>query len=34
MVDISKPTLRNVNNIFNKVLTGWKKPTKALVILS
>ena len=34
MVDIPKPTLRHGNNIFNKVLTAWNKPSKALVILS
>ena len=34
MVDIPKPTLRPVNNIFNKVLTAWNKPSKTLVVLS
>ena len=34
MVDIPKPTLRNGNNIFNKVLTAWNKPSKTLVVLS
>ena len=34
MVDIPKPTLRHVNNIFNKVLTTWNKPSKILVVLS
>ena len=34
MVDIPKPTLRNGNNIFNKVLTAWNKPSKTLGILS
>ena len=34
MVDITKPTLRHVNNIFNKVLTAWNKPSKTLVVLS
>ena len=34
MVDISRQTLRHVNNIFNKVLTAWNKPSKALVVLS
>ena len=34
MVDIPKPTLRHGNNIFNKVLTAWNKPSKTLVILS
>ena len=34
MVDIIKPTLRHVNNIFNKVLTSQNKPVKALVVLS
>ena len=34
MVDIPKPTLRNVNNILNKVLTMQNKPTKILVVLS
>ena len=28
MVDIPKPTLRHVNNIFNKVLTIQNKPKK------
>ena len=34
MVDISRLTLRHVNNIFNKVLTAWNKPSKTLVVLS
>ena len=34
MVDIPKPTLRYVNNIFNKVLTVWNKTSKTLVFLS
>ena len=34
MVDIPKPKLKHVNNIFNKVLTSQKKPTKILVVLS
>ena len=34
MVDIPIPTLRYVNNIFNKVLTAWNKPSKTLVVLS
>ena len=34
MVDILKLTLRNVNNILNKVLTIQNKPTKILVALS
>ena len=34
MVDIPKQTLRQVNNIFNKVLTLQNKPTKILVVLS
>ena len=34
MVDIQKPTLRHVNNIFSKVLTWWNKPIITLVILS
>ena len=34
MVDIPKPTLRHGNNIFNKVLTSWNKPSKTLVVLS
>ena len=34
MVDIPKPTLRHVNNIFNKVLTSQNKPAKTLVVLS
>ena len=34
MVVILKPTLRHVNNIFNKVLTAWNKPSKTLVVLS
>ena len=34
MVDIIKPTLRHVNNIFNKVLTSKNKPVKTLVVLS
>ena len=34
MVDIPRPTLRHGNNIFNKVLTAWNKPSKALVVLS
>ena len=34
MVDIPKPTLRHDNNIFNKVLTAWNKPSKTLVVLS
>ena len=34
MVDIIKPTLRHVNNIFNKVLTSQNKPVKTLVVLS
>ena len=34
MVDIPKPTLRHVNNIFYKVLTAWNKPSKTLVALS
>ena len=34
MVDITRPTLRDGNNIFNKVLTEWNKPSKTLVVLS
>ena len=34
MVDIPKPTLRYVNNIFNKVLTLKNKSTKTLVVVS
>ena len=34
MVDIPKPTLRHSNNIFNKVLAAWNKPSKTLVVLS
>ena len=34
MVDIPKPTLRHVNNIFNKVLTIQNKSIKILVVLS
>ena len=34
MVDIPKPTLRNTNNIFNKVLTIQNKHIKILVVLS
>ena len=34
MVDIPKPTLRYVNNIFNKVLTLQNRPAKTLVVLS
>ena len=34
MVDIPKPTLRHGNNIFNKVLAEWNKPSKTLVVLS
>ena len=34
MVDIPKPTLRHVNNKFNKVLTSQNKPAKTLVALS
>ena len=34
MVDIPKPTLRNVNNIFYKVLTSQNRPLKTLVVLS
>ena len=34
MVDIPKPTLRHVNNIFIKVLTSQNKPVKTLVVLS
>ena len=34
MVDIPRPTLRHVNNIFNKVLIAWNKPSKRLVVLS
>ena len=34
MVDILRPTLRHGNNIFNKVLTTWNKPSKILVVLS
>ena len=34
MVDIPKPTLRNVNNIFNKVLTSQNRPLKTLVVFS
>ena len=34
MVDIPKQTLRHGNNIFNKVLTAWNKPSKTLVVLS
>ena len=34
MVDIPRPTLRYVNNIFNKVLTVWNKPSKTLAVLS
>ena len=28
MVDIPRPTLRHGNNILNKVLTAWNKPSK------
>ena len=28
MVDIPKPALRHGNNIFNKVLAAWNKPSK------
>ena len=34
MVDIPKPTLRHVNNIFNTVLTSQNKPAKTLIVLS
>ena len=34
MVDIIKPSLRHVNNIFNKVLTLQNKPVKTLIVLS
>ena len=34
MVDVTKPTLRHVNNILNKVLTMQNKHTKILVVLS
>ena len=34
MVDIQKPKLKHVNNIFNKVLTAWNKTAKTLVVLS
>ena len=34
MVDVPWPTLRDGNNIFNKVLTAWNKPSNALVVLS
>ena len=34
MVDIPKLALRHVNNIFNKALTAWNKPSKTLVALS
>ena len=34
MVDIPKTTLRHGNNIFNKVLAAWNKPSKTLVVLS
>ena len=34
MVDIPKSTLRYGNNIFNKVLVAWNKPSKTLVVLS
>ena len=34
MVDIQKTTLRNVNNIFNKVLTIQNKSIKILVAIS
>ena len=34
MVEIPKQTLRHGNNIFNKVLTAWNKPSKKLVVLS
>ena len=34
MVDIPRPTLRDGNNIFNKVLTEWNKLSNALVVLS
>ena len=34
MVDIPRPILRYSNNIFNKVLTAWNKPSKTLVVLS
>ena len=34
MVDIPKPKLKHVNNIFNKVLKSQNKPTKILVVLS
>ena len=34
MVDIPKQTLRQVNNIFNKVLTLQNKPIKTLFVLS
>ena len=34
MVDIQRPTLRDSNNIYNKVLTAWNKPSKTLVVLS
>ena len=34
MVDIPRPTLRDGNNIYNKILTARKKPSQALVVLS
>ena len=34
MVDIPRPKLRDGNNIYNKVLTAWNKPSKTLVVLS
>ena len=34
MVDIPWPTLRHVNNIFNKALALQNKPTKTLIVLS
>ena len=34
MVDTPRPALRYGNNIFNKVLTAWNKPSKTLVVLS
>ena len=34
MVDITKTTLRHVNNILNKVLIMQNKPIKILVVLS
>ena len=34
MVDTPRLALRDGNNIFNKVLAAWNKPSKTLVILS